>query len=60
MHKDELKGSAKKTRGTVKDKAGKVTGDDKMRAEGKMDKAEGTIQKGLGKAKDAARDALKR
>lgn len=59
MHKDEMKGSAKKMAGTVKDKVGKATGDDKMRAEGKADKAEGSIQKGVGKAKDAARDALK-
>ncbi|WP_041544619.1 MULTISPECIES: CsbD family protein [Chelativorans] len=59
MHKDELKGSAKKMRGTVKDEVGKATGDDKMRAEGKADKAEGSIQKGVGKAKDTVRDALK-
>jgi uncharacterized protein YjbJ (UPF0337 family) len=53
MHKDEAKGSAKKVSGTVKDKLGQATGDDKMRAEGKADKAEGRIQKGFGKAKDA-------
>ncbi|MER8925791.1 CsbD family protein [Mesorhizobium sp. M0134] len=59
MHKDEVKGSAKKLRGNVKDKMGKATGDDKLRAEGAADKAEGGLQKGLGKAKDKARDALK-
>jgi uncharacterized protein YjbJ (UPF0337 family) len=59
MHKDEAKGSAKKMRGTVKDKIGKATGDKKMRAEGKVDKAEGSLQKSMGKAKNAARDALK-
>nr|WP_284339986.1 CsbD family protein [Devosia nitrariae] len=59
VHKDEVKGSGKKLRGEVKDKVGKATGDDKMRADGKADKAEGSIQKGVGKAKDAARDALK-
>jgi uncharacterized protein YjbJ (UPF0337 family) len=36
-----------------------MTGDRKLQAEGKMDKAEGHVQKGMGKAKDAARDALK-
>lgn len=60
MHKDEVKGSAKKMTGTVKDKVGKATGDDAMRAEGKAEKAEGSIQKGIGKAKDAARDALRK
>jgi uncharacterized protein YjbJ (UPF0337 family) len=60
MHKDEVKGSAKKMRGAVKDKMGRATGDDKMRAEGKADKAEGRIRKGVGKAKEKVRDALKR
>src|SRR5690606_40591013 len=59
MHKDEVKGSAKKVTGTVKDKVGKATGDKSMQAEGKAEKAEGSIQKGVGKAKDAVRDALK-
>lgn len=60
MHKDEVKGSAKKMTGAVKDTVGKATGDDRMRAEGKAEKAEGSIQKGVGKAKDAVRDALKK
>jgi uncharacterized protein YjbJ (UPF0337 family) len=60
MHKDEAKGSAKKIGGTVKDKLGQATGDEKLRAEGKADKTEGRIKKGFGKAKDAVRDALKR
>ena len=59
MHKDEAKGSAKKMRGEVKEQIGKATGDDNMRADGRADKVEGSIQKGVGKIKDAARDALK-
>ncbi|MDW6026533.1 CsbD family protein [Mesorhizobium sp. BAC0120] len=59
MHKDEVKGSAKKLRGDAKDKVGKATGDDNLRAAGKADKAEGSIQKGVGKVKDKVRDALK-
>ena len=59
MHKDEVKGSAKKLRGEVKDKVGKATEDDNLRAAGKADKAEGSIQKGVGKVKDKVRDALK-
>ena len=59
MHKDEVKGSAKEARGHVKDAVGKVTGDDKMRVDGAMDKAEGKVQQEVGKAKDAGRDALK-
>jgi uncharacterized protein YjbJ (UPF0337 family) len=35
------KGAANKVKGAIKDTAGKVTGDEKMQAEGKMDKAKG-------------------
>jgi uncharacterized protein YjbJ (UPF0337 family) len=59
MHKDEVKGTAKKLRGDVKDKIGKATGDNKLRADGAADKAEGSLQKGVGKVKDKIRDALK-
>jgi uncharacterized protein YjbJ (UPF0337 family) len=59
MHKDEIKGAAKDAKGSMKEAAGKATGDERMRAEGAVEKAEGKMQKGLGKIKDAARDALK-
>ena len=60
MHKDEVKGGAKQARGAVKDAVGKVTGEENLRADGAADKAEGSIQKGVGKAKEAVRDALKK
>jgi uncharacterized protein YjbJ (UPF0337 family) len=60
MHKDEVKGAAKEARGHVKDAVGRATGDDKLRVDGAADKAEGAIQKGVGKVKEAARDALKK
>jgi len=59
MHKDEVKGTAKEVRGKVKDAVGKMTGDDKLRADGAADVAEGKVQKTAGKVKEAARDALK-
>ena len=59
MHKDEAKGAAKQGRGGVKDAVGKATGDDKLRVDGAADKAEGKVQEEFGKAKEAARDALK-
>jgi uncharacterized protein YjbJ (UPF0337 family) len=59
MHKDEVKGAAKQARGHVKDAVGKMTGDEKLRAGGAADKVEGAAQKGMGKMKEAARDALK-
>ena len=60
MHKDEVEGSAKQARGSVKDAVGKVTGDDKLRADGAADKAEGAVQKKVGETKEAVRDALKK
>jgi uncharacterized protein YjbJ (UPF0337 family) len=59
MHKDEMKGTAKETKGAMKEAAGKATGNDRMRAEGATEKTAGKVQKGVGNLKDAARDALK-
>jgi len=41
----------------VKDTVGKVTGDTKIQAEGKLDKAKGSARDVAGNVKDAARDA---
>ena len=57
MDKDHIKGAADKAKGAVKDTAGKVTGDTKMQAEWKVDKAKGTAHNVAGDLKDAARDA---
>ena len=57
MDKDRIEGAAKQAKGAVKDVAGKVTGDTKMQAEGKADKAEGKVQNTVGGAKDGVRDA---
>jgi uncharacterized protein YjbJ (UPF0337 family) len=58
MDKDRVEGSWKQAKGTVKDAAGKVTGDAKLEAEGKADKVEGKVQNAIGGLKDKARDAL--
>jgi uncharacterized protein YjbJ (UPF0337 family) len=57
MDKDRIEGAGKQVKGAVKDAVGKVTGDGKMQAEGKMDKAEGKAQNAVGGAKDTIRDA---
>lgn len=54
-----MKGAAKQAKGSVKEAVGKMTGNDRLRAEGAAEKAEGKIQKGVGQVKDAARDTLK-
>jgi uncharacterized protein YjbJ (UPF0337 family) len=57
MNKEHVKGAADKAKGTVKDAAGKVTGDKQMQAEGKFDKAKGAARETMGDAKDAVRRA---
>jgi uncharacterized protein YjbJ (UPF0337 family) len=56
MDKDRVKGMAQQHKGAVKEGAGKILGDEKMKAEGKMDKAEGKVRNAVGSAKDAIRD----
>jgi uncharacterized protein YjbJ (UPF0337 family) len=60
MDKDRYEGAGRQVIGAVKDAAGKVTGDKKLQAEGKIDKAAGKAQTEFGKAKDAVRDAARR
>jgi len=60
MDKDRIEGTAKQAKGSIKDAAGKLTGDTKLQAEGKADKVEGKVQNAVGGAKDAVRDTVKR
>lgn len=57
MDEQHVKGAADKIKGAVKDAVGGATGDNKMQAEGKLDKAKGTARNVVGDAKDAVRDA---
>jgi uncharacterized protein YjbJ (UPF0337 family) len=59
MDREHIKGAADKAKGAVKDAAGKLTGDEKLRAEGKFDKAKGAAHKVAGDVKDAARRSSK-
>lgn len=58
MDKDRVSGAVDQTKGAVKDAVGKMTGDTKLQAEGKADKAAGKVESTVGGAKDTARDAL--
>ena len=59
MDKDRVKGSAHQVKGAVKEGIGKVTGDAKLKSEGKAEKAAGKVQNAVGGVKDAVRDAVK-
>jgi uncharacterized protein YjbJ (UPF0337 family) len=60
MDKDRIAGSGKHATGAMKEAAGKVTGDSKLKAEGAADKAAGKVQNAVGGARDSIRDVLKK
>lgn len=51
MDKDRIEGAAKELKGTIKEAAGKLVGNEKLQAEGKVDKAAGQVQSTIGKGK---------
>lgn len=53
---DRVEGAAKNLGGKAKEAAGKVTGDEKLKAEGRADQAEGKVQNAVGGLKDSLRD----
>ena len=55
---DRTEGSLKQTGGKMKEGAGKLFGDEKMKDEGQADQAEGKLQNAWGSAKDEAREAV--
>lgn len=54
---DRTEGSAKQMGGEMKEGAGKLFGDEKMKRQGQADQAEGKLQNAWGSIKDEARDA---
>ena len=59
MDKEHVKGAADKAKGAVKDAVGRLTGNSKLQAEGKMDKVKGALHTAVGDVKDAVKDAKK-
>lgn len=55
MDKDRVIGTAKIAKGKIKEATGKVLGDSKLQAEGKVDRIEGALQNAVGGIKDAMR-----
>jgi uncharacterized protein YjbJ (UPF0337 family) len=53
MDNDRIAGAAKQAKGVIKKRAGKVSGNKKLVAEGMKDEVVGKIQSTFGKAKDA-------
>ncbi|HEY7296543.1 MAG TPA: CsbD family protein [Xanthobacteraceae bacterium] len=59
MDREHVKGAVDKTKGAIKDAAGKATGDKKLQTEGKVDKAKGAAHHAAGDVKDTVRGAAK-
>ena len=58
IDQDRTEGSAKQMGGKLKEGAGKLFGDSKMKHEGQADQAEGKLQNAWGSAKDEARETF--
>ncbi|WET09508.1 MULTISPECIES: CsbD family protein [unclassified Pseudomonas] len=56
---DKVKGVANEAVGNIKQGVGKVTGNDKLRAEGVVQEKKGEVQKAVGDTKDAVKKAIK-
>ena len=57
MDKDRIKGAADQAKGTLKESAGKITGDAKLRTEGKADKLKGKVENAVGGVRDVVRES---
>lgn len=55
-HHDRVEGAGKEMGGKIKEGAGKMTGDEKLKAEGRMDQVEGKVQNTVGGVKDSLKD----
>jgi uncharacterized protein YjbJ (UPF0337 family) len=59
MNKDQVKGRVKEAEGKVKEVAGKLVGNEKMEAKGKVEKVLGRAQAKFGDVKQDVKDAKK-
>jgi uncharacterized protein YjbJ (UPF0337 family) len=59
MNEDRVKGSLNEAKGKVKEAAGKMTGDEKLKREGQTDQVAGKVQNVVGGVKDSIKDQSK-
>jgi uncharacterized protein YjbJ (UPF0337 family) len=56
VDRDRVEGAAKNVGGKIKEAAGKVTGDEKLKREGQADQVAGKVQNVVGGVKDKLRE----
>jgi len=60
MNKDQVKGRVEQNTGKVKEVAGKLVGNDRLRTEGMAEQLKGKVQAGYGDAKENAKDKVRK
>ena len=60
MNKDQVKGRVEQSTGKIKEVAGKLVGNDRLRTEGAAEKVKGKVQAGYGDAKENIKDKTKK
>jgi uncharacterized protein YjbJ (UPF0337 family) len=58
MNQDKIDGAGKQIKGSIKEAAGKLTGNTETQAEGKAEKIVGKVQSNIGKAEDNVKHEL--
>jgi uncharacterized protein YjbJ (UPF0337 family) len=60
VDQNRVKGAIDQAQGAIKQGVGKLTGDQKLQAEGAADKLKGAAESAVGGAKDTIREAAKK
>ena len=60
MAREHDEGNADKLKGSIKEAAGKLTGDRELEEQGKGDQAKGDLKRAVGSVKDAARNLTRK
>ena len=60
MNKDQVEGRVDQAKGAIKEAAGKIVGNERLKGEGLADKAAGKTQAGYGDAKEDLKDGAKK
>jgi uncharacterized protein YjbJ (UPF0337 family) len=60
VDQNRVKGAIDQAKGAIKQGVGKLTGDQKLQAEGAADKLKGAAESAVGGAKDTIREAAKK
>jgi len=60
MNKDQVKGRVETAKGDIKEAAGKMVGNDRLKAEGQAEQAAGKVQSKVGDVKNDVGNAIKK